>query len=214
MLRERQSTGIFFMYDLNDFFLFSGLATAEKNKIISTFSQPVFFQKNSIIYDASHFEHALGIMMCGAATSFSGEVLRRSFEEGDCFGAAAVFGADRSYSSSIIAVKDCYIQFIEEGPLRILLMQDARIALNYITFLSEKIRFLNHKIMQFTSKGTAAKLYRYLLEACSEDGAVSVKSMAELARTTGMGRTSLYRALSTLEQNHMIIRKKKGIKVL
>ena len=62
------------MYDLNDFFLFSGLATAEKNKIISTFSQPVFFQKNSIIYDASHFEHALGIMMCGAATSFSGEV--------------------------------------------------------------------------------------------------------------------------------------------
>ena len=68
--------------------------------------------------------------------------------------------------------------------------------------------------MQFTSKGTAAKLYRYLLEACSEDGAVSVKSMAELARTTGMGRTSLYRALSTLEQNHMIIRKKKGIKVL
>ena len=54
-------------------------------------------------------------------------------------------------------------------------------AVNYVTFLSERIRFLNGKIAQYTGNSAAARLYRLLCDRADADGRVTVG--ADIAST-------------------------------
>lgn len=133
------------------------------------------------------------------------------FTRGSVFGAAALFGDNKEYISRIQAVSDCTVQFIEQERLAEIFKLDEQVAVNYISFLSSKIRFLNGKLSVMMQEGAQGKLYAYLYKLGDEGYS---GKMTQLAKNLCIGRTSLYRSLENLEQNNLIVRKDGKIKVI
>ena len=90
-----------------------------------------------------------------------------------------------------------------------LLGLERRVGRNIIALQAEKIRFLNEKVLSFSSSDNEKKLLLYL-EAlpASEEGRREVPlGMSALSARLSMGRASLYRAGKTgsrdlYERNH------------
>ena len=199
-------------------FLLNGLENREKEEIISGFPEPVRFKKNELICSSVTSSFALGFIVSGSAfavTNNANKVVMKKFLPGMCFGAAALFGGGGKYVSTVAAEQTSEIIFFTEERLTELFKAYPIIAVNYITFLSDKIRFLNEKISVITCQSAEDTVFQYLLCAKNHDGyAVLPKSMTLLAKMLGLGRASLYRSLDRLEQNGYIKRENNEIKVI
>ena len=85
--------------------------------------------------------------------------------------------------------------------------------MNYVRFLSDRIRFLNRKINLLANSSSENSLIGYLLNAAGrfgEEFRLEV-SYTELARNLNIGRSSLYRAMDDLEEKNIIKRKGRNI---
>ncbi len=204
--------------DFSSFFLLNGLTESEKGKVIDEFCAPVKFKKGEIIYSDTVFNNALGFIVKGNAVAVSNnhnEVFLKKFSENMCFGAAAVFGGDKTYVSTISAKTDCEILFISEELLSDLFKKYPQTAINYITFLSDKVRFLNNKLCVVSCMGAEDTVLTYLSNVADSDNYAQIpKNMTLFARMLGLSRASLYRVLDTLEQNGDILRENNKIKVI
>ncbi|MCM1286270.1 MAG: Crp/Fnr family transcriptional regulator [Acetobacter sp.] len=201
------------MYNIEDLFLFDGLSKTEKNNILSKLSAVRTFSKGEVIYNSDFFEKAIGILLSGKCEAVSDNVLKKNFTEGDMFGVASIFCEEEKYISDIIAKTDCIIQFISEAELNHMFSKYPSVSLNYIAFLTGRIRYLNQKIKLYTCKGGASKLYLYLRNNMNEDNLVEINDMSSLARLNSMGRTSLYRAMDELIDCGLVERHNKKIRV-
>jgi len=206
------------MFDLNDFFLFSGLEKGQKQTILAGLSKPLFFKKGEVIYSAKHFPNAIGIITRGeafAVTNNDNRLYMKNFQVGTCFGAAAVFGNGGEFVSTITAKSDIEILFIKEEELKNIFSQFPQTAINYIGFLSEKIRFLNKKVGLLSSGSAEDTLLNYLSSiADSNLNATLPDNMTLLSKTLGISRASLYRCLESLEKNGFILKTKNIVKVI
>lgn len=201
-----------------ELFLLEGLTDKEKEKIISGFCSPIKFKRDEIIYSTENFSNSLGIVCKGkafAVTNNGHGIYMKSFEKGACFGAAAVFGGDGKYVSTVIAKTEAEVLFISETELKQLFLDYPKTAINYINFLSEKIRFLNKKIGVLTCSNAEDTVFNYLSSAKGGDGyAVIPKSMTLFSKMLGIGRATLYRCLDSLEESGKILRDNNRIKVI
>lgn len=199
-------------------FLLNGLENREKEEIISAFPKPVKFKKGELICSSEASSFALGFIVSGSAfavTNNANKIVMKKFQPGMCFGAASLFGGGGKYVSTVAAELPSEIIFLTEKRLTELFKAYPNIAVNYITFLSDKIRFLNEKISVITCQSAEDTVFQYLLSAKNNDGyAMLPQSMTMLARMLGLGRASLYRSLDRLEQNGYIKRENNEIKVI
>ncbi len=203
---EQFLKGGIIVFKLENWFLLNNLSESDKTEIIDSFAEPKSYKKGEVIYSGRSFDRALGVLLNGFAAAHSDNVLKKSFIAGDTFGAAALFGNKKPYISEIVAKSDCTIQFVDEKTLRELLKKYPEISVNYISFLSDRVRLLNEKISLFTCKGASMKLYRFLIDNADENNVIKIANMTSLARLTSIGRTTLYRALDELTQGGMIER--------
>ncbi|MCR4563688.1 MAG: Crp/Fnr family transcriptional regulator [Clostridiales bacterium] len=194
------------MFDLSNWFLLYKIPQEDKTDIIASFPEARAYKKGETIYSGDEFERALGVILSGFASAHGENVLKKTFMQGDTFGAAALFGSGNEYISEITAKTDCLIQLVDENTLKKLFLKYPEISINYISFLSDKVRFLNRKISIFTCKSASMRLYRYFLDNADENNSVKVPNMTSLARLTSIGRTSLYRAMDELAENGYISR--------
>ena len=175
------------------------------------------FSRGETICDPATAERALGIVLEGRAEAVAPtreRAVLAAFGPGDTFGAAALFGGT-GYVSRIRAVTGCTVLLLPEALLRQWFARCPRMAVNYIAFLSGRVRFLNGKIAIFTQDSAQHRLYRWLRANCDETGCLPEKlSMTKLAATLSMGRTSLYRAMEELESAGLIVRDGKRIEVI
>lgn len=187
---------------MRELFLFQGVPEA-----LAKLELPdeVGYKKGEVIYDRDNYERALGILLTGKAEAVAQEKSAlTTFLAGATFGAAALFGGEE-YVSVIRATTDCRVQFLPEEVLRKLFADYPQTAVNYVAFLSDKIRFLNRKIATYTSGGAAGRLYYWLGANCDEAGHLPAGvTMTRLAKMLNVGRTSLYRALEELEKKGLI----------
>lgn len=207
---------------LRNIFLFEGVTEAVK----AAMAEPVtVFEKGTLIYSETDYRRALGIVLSGTAkaepapkASTAGAadtgVLLQVFAPGSVFGAAALFGAPAQYVSRIRATGRCRVLFLDEAVLRRLFAAYPQTAVNYIAFLSSRVRFLSGKIALLAQSDTESRVYGYLTAACDGQGCLTDTNMSRLARTLGMGRTSLYRALDALERKQFIVRKDGKVTVI
>lgn len=195
--------------------MFNGLSDDELSTSISLLEEPKEFNKGSELY----CNGALGIIIEGTATvkrhnDIGDSITIRSITNNELFGAASVFGNWKDGMSSIISTTNCKVLYISEDKFCELINLFPKISLNYITYLSDRIRFLNKKLDAFTAKTTEEKLYEYLLSQSDAEGFVKLTfGMAELARRLNVGRTSIYRDISTLESKGLISRDGHNFKV-
>lgn len=203
---------------LKDIFLLRGLNENEKQKVISMFSKSSKFKKGDVIYSTNTFKSALGVILNGTACATaenSDGFFKKSFKAGSVFGAAAIFGDGGAYVSQIIARTDCEVLFIDETVLKKIFALYPQTSLNYISFLSDKIRFLNQKLNMISSPSAEDTVYKYLIENMNDDHIVSLSvSMSLLAKMLGLSRATLYRSFDALESKGKIIKQNNEIKVI
>ena len=199
---------------LHDHFLFQGaeeLLHEARSLGVSRFS------RGDTICDPATAERALGIVLEGRAEAVAPtreKAVLAVFGSGDTFGAAALFGGG-GYVSRIRAVTACAVVLLPEELLRQWFRRCPQMAVNYIGFLSSRVRFLNGKIAIFTQDSAQHRLYRWLRANCDEAGQLPEKlSMTKLAGALSMGRTSLYRAMEELAEAGLIVRDGKRIEVI
>ena len=191
-------------------FLFAGLESAKIEQLLLQLDAPVAFEKGDVIYGEAHTA-ALGVLLegKGECVSSSGGLLMKVFHKGEVFGAASIF--DDAPVSWITALGTCCVQYIPQVTLLRWMEQEPIVATNYIRFLSEKVRFLNRKIALLTMDSVQSRVMEYLLSQANAQNVVQIKNMSQLAKTLGVGRTSLYRALDDLSKCGWITRNEKQI---
>ncbi len=195
--------------------MFSGLTQDEIASVNSLLGNAQKISKGDELYRSG----MIGIITNGTATvkrlnDIGDSITIRTMSGGELFGAASMFGNWKDGMSSIVAKEDCYVLYITEQTFTSLLKQYPQISLNYIEYLSDRIRFLNRKLDAFTAKSTEERLYEFLLSQSSGDGIVTLGfGMAELARRLNVGRTSIYRDIESLESKGLINRDGHSFKI-
>lgn len=199
-----------------DCFLFDGLNDTEYKSIAGLIGSSTDMEKGCELYRCGY----IGILLTGTAQvcrrGETGEtVVMRMIGKGEVFGAASVFGTWKEGSSSITAAAICKVIYISEDDLRRIMTEYPAVALNYIGYLSDKIRFLNRRIDMFSAGSAVGKVYEYIVTTADENGFSDAGfGMAELARRLKCGRTSLYRAVDSLESSGLISRAKGGFRLI
>lgn len=206
------------MENLSNIFLFCGLTDSQKEKIISNLNKPIKFKKGECIYSKEKFPNAIGYILKGEAYAVANNqnsLYMKNFVKGDCFGAAAVFSNDENFVSSITAKTDLTVLFISEKELEKIFLEYPLTSLNYIKFLSDKIRFLNKRLGLLSSGKAEDTILNYLKAASDEEGIAQIPdNMTRLSKTLGISRASLYRCLDALESGGFILKEKNIIKVI
>lgn len=171
------------------------------------------YEKGSVIFDEGNFIRSLGIILSGEVrvekNTADGKRLKMStMGPGGCFGAAAMFHDRGKYLNVITAEKSAEVIFLSEGLITWAMQRDPVITENYISYLSDRIWFLNAKIAALTAGTAEQRLAVYLLE---HGGAAT--SMTDLSSILNIGRASLYRALDDMEAQGLISRGNKSIEI-
>ncbi len=200
----------------NELFLLDGLRPADKKACWSIdpgYEQP--FEKGSVIYDAGHAKRALALVLSGTVRVTHGRVVMNTLHTGDVFGAAALFGEDEPYTSTVTAHTACRVLFLSQRTVSQWMVVCPQVAENYIRFLSGRIRFLNRRLATLTAGQTDGKLWQYLLAHRDEHNLVRLDSgLTALANSLDMGRSSLYRNLDALVADGKIRRHGKIIEII
>lgn len=191
-------------------FLFEGISEEKYVDIMNSLEKPVKIDSLGELYRCAN----VGLLISGSAKVIrkneSGKsVTMRTIGENEIFGVASVFGKWNENASSIIAKTPCKVIYISEEQLKRIFKENDKIALNYISFLTDRIRFLNRKIDTFSAQSSDEKLYEYLVSLSDGQNRVKIDfGMAELARRLKVGRSSLYRSIEHLEKGNLIKRDK------
>lgn len=179
------------------------------------------YRKNDMIFDREHPLEKLCILLEGSALVQKAEnreshVLMNKLLPGGLFGVVTLFSDTPFLLTEVRALEKCTVIFIPEELLRELFQSDFKICENYITYLTQRIRFLHVKIEAFTGSSVEKKLFSYFRShwVMQADGSASVNlviSYTQLAEVLNIGRASLYRVLSELEEGGILVRKGKSI---
>lgn len=172
------------------------------------------YEKGQVIFDETHFVPSLGILLSGEVQTekniAEGKRLKLSRTgPGGAFGAATMFHEKGRFVNVISATKPTEVLFLPEELIRWAMQRHPVITDNYISYLSQRIWFLNDRIAALTAGDTQQKLAVYLL---SDDGTAC--SMTELSQSLNIGRASLYRALEDMEAQGLIVHEKKRISIV
>lgn len=171
--------------------------------------------KGETVYTQQNSRRALALVLEGHIRVWQGKVVMNDLFARDVFGAAALFGSDEDYPSTVVAETDCRVLFIPQETVVAWMQAVPQVATNYVRFLSDRIRFLNRRLATLTAGQADGKLWRYLLAHRDENGVVTVNDgMRDLAERLDMGRSSLYRSLDALTEAGKIRRERKKIIIL
>ena len=142
------------------------------------------------------------------------KTLLKTMGVGEIFGIANLYAEDVCFPSVIIADKKATVLFIDGDAFKSFIENDSSALKCYLRFLSQKIVYLNKKIATFSASSAESKLAIYLTEYSKEDSFSLSISMSELAKTLGLGRASLYRALDKLVASELIARDGANIRII
>ncbi len=183
-------------------FLWQGVSEEQRATLLKILPTPEHLPKGAQIYRSGQ----LGILLGGSAKIYNadGNVVLRELSVSGVFGSASMFGAGE-YTGCILAVTPVQVLYLTEHVFRKILLQYPAVSMNYITFLSGRIRFLNGKIHGFTAGSAEDTLLRFCHSIGAHRGPVELPcSMRELAARLNIGRSSLYRAIDALTENGIL----------
>ena len=203
---------------LLSFPLFKG---ADKDKLGASIDNGSFvcraYRSGDMIYSPDEDEKKLIFFISGEASVYSADesrsVLLRTVTAGKTVGVANLFSSEK-FVSRIIADKKCETVEITAPDYAKLLENDGSILHNYISFLSDKICYLNKKIVCLTAGSAERRLALFLNSHSSEIGKDTFPlpmPMNSLAEMLNLGRASLYRAADKLEADGFLVRDGKNI---
>lgn len=184
-------------------FLFSGLSTDRVEELLKSPAIEIrHYARGESVRTAEGAEAALGLILSGYALvekREGGSVMRMSkLRQGDLFGAASIFCEERDYVAEITAQSSLWVLEIVETALSGMMREEPRVTENYIRYLTTRIRFLSSRIDSFVCGGTEQRVLLFLSNNAEQGVCALPYGMDTLAKTLGMSRATLYRAIGEL----------------
>lgn len=199
---EQLLLGTFLFRDVDEFLV--------EQMVIDPRCTLVDYDKNEVIYEKQKYFKSLGVILSGKIRAEKeNRFYLSTLNAGECFGAGAMFHGGEEYINRLVALSHCQVFFIPQDVFQWIMRRDYRIAENYISYLSQRILFLNQKLDILSAGSAEKRLAMYLLW----NGDVTC-SMTELSNQLNLGRASLYRAIEAMEQKGIIRQNNKDIKIL
>ena len=183
--------------------------------ILNRFGKAISYSKNDIVFSKDNYSPVLCIIIKGEARVNKGETVISHLKDGEIFGAAFLYNQNYEFENTVTALTPLKVVIIEKEGMDFLIQNDSSVSFNYITYLSERIGFLNTKIEGYIKPSAEEKLLLYLQKNSDmNDGKCEISvSMTELSRVLHISRASLYRVIEALEQQGKICRDGKKIYV-
>lgn len=183
--------------------------------VLNTYGKSVSYSKNDIVFSKETYSPVLCLIIKGEARVSKGETVISHLKDGEIFGAAFLYNQSYEFENTVTAITPLKVVIIEKSGVDELIKCDSSISFNYISYLSERIGFLNSKIEGYTKPSAEEKLMLYLQKnADINNGKCEISvSMTELSHVLQISRASLYRVIETLEQQGKICRNGKKIYV-
>ena len=199
--------------------IFSGASPSITNRCITEQTLSVLdFADGAVVYSSSECQGKIGILLDGTAQVHTGTlgdtILLNTLRVGEMFGIANLYAEDEPFPTVIVAKSFCKVLFIDRNAVCSLIEQDPVVTKNFLKFQSQKILYLNRKIMTFTAGNAERKLSVFLRENAKDGIFTPNCSMSTLSNMLGIGRASLYRALDRLIACGWIEKKGKEIYIL
>ena len=177
------------------------------------------YRSGELIYTPDAKNKKLIVFLSGEAEVYTADesrsTLLRRVRRGGIVGVANLF-SDEGFVSRIIAAKKCETLEISAEAVGKIIEEDRRMMRNYLVFLSNKICYLNRKIVTLTA-GSAERRLAYYLSSCSEelgdDSFTLPLPMNALAEALNLGRASLYRAEERLTSDGFLCRDGKKVTI-
>lgn len=178
--------------------LFSGVDENRLSEAVSLSEVRDYGKGEQITSDTPSLFCVIHGLACVYRVEGGRSVILNTIKSGGVFGAAQLFSEDCVFSS-VQAARRCSCLVIPRAAVTKLLQNDGVFTVNYIAFLSDRIRFLNSKIASYTAGDGEKTLANYLLSLPADDGAVRLPSnMSRLSQYLNISRPTLYRAFSSL----------------
>lgn len=184
-------------------------------KVLIEYGKSVSYAKNDIVFSNKNYSPVLCIIIKGEARVSKGETVISHLKDGEIFGAAFLYNQSYEFENTVTALTPLKVVIIEQSGIDTLIQNDSSIPFNYISYLSERIGFLNSKIEGYTKPNAEEKLMLYLKKnADINNGKCEISvSMTELSHVLQISRASLYRVIENLENQGKICRDGKKIYV-
>jgi len=202
-------------------FLFKGLNDTKFCQIAEKYeSVQKIFSKGDLIFSPTDFESKIGFVVRGECVvskkhSDGGYIPINSILPGASFGIMSVFSKQTEYPTYVFAKKTTTILFIDGNTLQSIIKAYPSVAINVITFLTDRIAFLNDKISTFSGNTVEEKLANYILSQYKRIGSLEFDfNKLQSAEAISAGRASLYRALEKFKDTNLITYDNKKIYIL
>ncbi len=208
--------------DFQNILLFRGLSPKELEDLLTKIIYRVrFYEKGNCIMSRGDAVESLIALVDG---ELIGEMQEKNSNElriehilpGKLVASAFLFGRNTKLPVDLYAKKDSTVLFISKQDLIELLKSSDKVLSNYLSILSEKGQFLANKLHFITFNDLKQKLAAYILKQCGEQyiSFEMTTTQEDLARLFGVARTSLIRAMNTLQERKLISVDKKVITIL
>lgn len=161
---------------------------------------------------------ALVILTSGLALAYSADTARsvilRTLRPGTPFGVSVLF-SDEVPVSVIRAKGKAEALFLSLDLVLELIESNAEFRMNYMRFLSDRIRFLNRRIACYTAGSAERRLALYLADLPTDaSGIASIDiPLSDLCEQLDIGRASLYRAFAKLSDAGLIERTDRRVRI-
>ena len=205
---------------LTKLFPFKDMKEKALNSVFSEMEHRIeSFSKGEVIFSKDSYQKSVGFIMDGSCEverqRADGEKISLNrLSKYSSFGILSLFCEGAEYPTEIIAAKETTVLFISGKDLITILKKYPTVSMNVITFLADRIAFLNQKVATFTEKSTVEKLASYLTDKRRVSGDEIAISRTKIAKELGIGRASLYRGLDGLEDQGLIRTEQKKIIII
>ena len=175
------------------------------------------YAKNDTILSYEKSQERIGFVLDGECAVYKArekdDILLRNLKKTDSFGILTLFSQEE-FPTLVKAKKSCRILFITKPDFLSLIHSDSQIAMNVISFLADKVSFLNKKIAMLSGATVEEKVENYLNVQYKAFGEQFAFNAAAVACQINIGRASLYRVLRKLEESGIIILDTKKITIM
>ncbi|MGN1195160.1 MAG: Crp/Fnr family transcriptional regulator [Acutalibacteraceae bacterium] len=188
-----------------------------RNALTDSDIEKISYKKGEIIYSSEVFHDCIGIIISGKASvsKKDGDVIVNRLSDGDIFGAAALFLSREYFINVITAMVKTQVIYVGKAAIRQLMQLDSGFSLGFIRYLSERIFFLNKRIVSFTGGTAESRVARFLLSSLGDYKVFEIdRPMSQLAVSLDIGRASLYRAFDKLTESGAIEKNGKLIRLV
>ncbi len=198
--------------------LFFGVSRKSLSALLEAQEKTIeIYKRGDVIYSPDNYESSIGFIIRGNVNVIkpSSEVIISSLTKGDLFGAVTLYSQRGYYVSKLVATTETKVLFIDKGTVNVLMIQDQALATNFISYLSDKIYYLNSRIDSFTGGSAESRLASYLIECFGGYKTLQLKQpYTKLAVSLDIGRASLYRAFDSFISAGAIEKDGKYIRLL